>query len=124
MSARGVVSSRDPREAAARLFVELARAQPFEDGNKRTALFAANAHLISAGAGVLLAVPFEDDKPEISARFSDLLARAYVFGEDAPVLEMMHGRAFVPLPAASPSVLCIADEGPWVSPPGGADMSL
>ena len=79
----------EPVEAAARLFVELARAQPFEDGNKRTAIFAANSYLLGQGAGVVLAVPHDEDDPAVSQRFSDLLARAYVFGEVEPVVEML-----------------------------------
>lgn len=79
----------DPLEASAYLFVELARAQPFEDGNKRTAIFAANSYLLGQGTGALLAVPHDDDDPTVSATFSDLLARAYVFGEVEPVVEML-----------------------------------
>jgi len=43
--------SDDVRQNALELFVELAKAQPFEDGNKRTAVFVANSPLISSRAG-------------------------------------------------------------------------
>ncbi|MEZ5212043.1 Fic family protein [Gordonia sp. (in: high G+C Gram-positive bacteria)] len=69
------------------LFVSLARAQPFEDGNKRTAIFAANAVLIPEGR--LLTVPFDEDDPGVAATFNDLLARAYLFGESDAVKDLL-----------------------------------
>lgn len=78
-----------PREAAVGLFVNLARAQPFSDGNKRTALFVANAHLLGSVAGTVLTVPVGD-----IGRFNDLLARAYVFGEDAGVADLLYTEGF------------------------------
>jgi hypothetical protein len=41
-------------ENALDLFVDLAKAQPSEDGNKRTAVSVANSLLICSGSGVLL----------------------------------------------------------------------
>ena len=79
----------DALRSAARLFVEVARAQPFEDGNKRTAIFAANSYLIGQGTGVQMAVPHDDADPSVSREFHDLLARAYVFGETGPVVEAL-----------------------------------
>lgn len=79
----------DALRSAALLFVEVARAQPFEDGNKRTAIFAANSYLIGQGTGVLMAVPHDDADPSVSREFHDLLARAYVFGETGPVVEAL-----------------------------------
>ena len=49
----------DPAQNAIVLFVALAKAQPFEDGNKRTATVAANAVLISSGVEPLLTVPVD-----------------------------------------------------------------
>lgn len=65
------------RQAAA-LFVLLAKAQPFGDGNKRTALLSAN---ILLGDSTVLAVPYEEGNKGVSERFNDLLARAYIFDE-------------------------------------------
>ncbi|MCG7272934.1 Fic family protein [Corynebacterium afermentans] len=79
----------DALRSAAHFFVEVARAQPFEDGNKRTAIFAANSYLLGQGAGVLMAVPHDDADPSVSREFHDLLARAYVFGETGPVVEAL-----------------------------------
>ena len=79
----------DALRSAAHLFVEVARAQPCEDSNKRTAMFAANSYLIGQGAGVLMAVPHDDADPSVSREFHDLLARAYVFGETGPVVEAL-----------------------------------
>ena len=79
----------DALRSAAHLFVEVARTQPFEDGNKRTAIFAANSYLIGQGTGVLMAVPHDDADPSVSREFHDLLARAYVFGETGPVVEAL-----------------------------------
>lgn len=75
--------------SAAHLFVEVARAQPFEDGNKRTAIFAANSYLIGQGAGLLMAVPHDGADPTVSREFHDQLARAYAFGETGPVVEAL-----------------------------------
>lgn len=75
-------TSPDATENALELFVQLAAAQPFEDGNKRTALFAANGVLITTDTGLLLAIPVDDRDPRISDQFNDALAHAYI--HDAP----------------------------------------
>ncbi|MDO5094038.1 MAG: Fic family protein [Propionibacteriaceae bacterium] len=72
---------RTPHAAALELFVQLAKAQPFEDGNKRTALFAANAYLLRQNTRTLLQVPVDDHDPQVADRFNDLLARAYIFDD-------------------------------------------
>ncbi|SQG63709.1 mobile mystery protein B [Corynebacterium renale] len=75
------------REGAARLFGELAKAQPFEDGNKRTALLAANVLL---PGDATLVVPFDaDGAGDVESTFHDLLARAYIFDETEPVARYM-----------------------------------
>lgn len=79
----------DALRSAAHLFVEVARAQPFEDGNKRTAIFAANSYLIGQGTGLLMAVPHDGADPMVSREFHDQLARAYAFGETGPVVEAL-----------------------------------
>lgn len=85
-------SEDDVREHALELFLDLAKAQPFEDGNKRTAVFVANNLLISSNAGVLLTIPVDDHDPSLAAMFHDRLARAYVYGEGDGVKELLRGR--------------------------------
>lgn len=86
----------NPEERALRLFVDVARAQPFWDGNKRTALLLANAVLLEAGSGMLLTAPMDDDDPSVARTFLDLLARAYVFDEVEAVVAMLRGRGLRP----------------------------
>lgn len=78
---------------ALELFIALAAAQPFEDGNKRTALFAANAARLAGGTGQLLVVPVE-----LADQFNDLLARAYIHGERAGVKDLLRRHGLVPTP--------------------------
>jgi prophage maintenance system killer protein len=87
----------DVRENALDLFVDLAKAQPFEDGNKRTAVFVANGLLIGSGAGVLLTIPVDDDDPNLARTFNDLLARAYIYGERDGVKALLRSRGFARL---------------------------
>lgn len=89
--------SGDVPENALDLFVDLAKAQPFEDGNKRTAVFVANSLLIGSGAGVLLTVPVDDDDPSLARTFNDLLARAYVYGERDGVKGLLRSRGLTRL---------------------------
>lgn len=89
-----VTGSGDVHEDAMALFLGLAAAQPFMDGNKRTALFAANALLLNAGDPQLLTIPVDDDDPTVADHFNDLLARYYIFGEDTPVKAMLRDRGF------------------------------
>ena len=81
------VSALSPTDAAANLFVVRAKAQPFGDGNKRTALLAAN--LLVLPQRQILTVPFREDDPTVSDRFKELLARAYIFGEVSPCVDYM-----------------------------------
>lgn len=89
----------DTVETALNLFIDLAKAQPFEDGNKRTALFAANAYLLGARAGLLLTVPVEDDDPSIAAEFITHLATAYIHGDTSRVKALMRARGLASLDA-------------------------
>lgn len=84
--------SGDVRENALELFVELAKAQPFEDANKRTAVFVANSLLIGSHAGVLLTIPVDDNDPSLARTFNDLLARAYVNGKHEGVRALLRSR--------------------------------
>ncbi|WP_349827272.1 Fic family protein [Brevibacterium litoralis] len=90
----------DPRENALDLFIRLARAQPFEDGNKRTALFAANGVLFAADLAETLTIPVDEDDPTVADTFNDLLARVYVFEDVDPLKDFLRDRGFVPLPVA------------------------
>lgn len=91
---------RSALDGAISLFITLARAQPFEDGNKRTALFVANGLLLGRGAGTLLVVPQDDDDPAVSAEFNDLLARAYIYGEDRGVATLMKNKGVIDMPVS------------------------
>lgn len=86
----------DAADYALDLFVHLAKAQPFEDGNKRTALFVANSLLI--GDGRMLIVPVDDDDPQLSDTFNDLLARAYLHDEHGPVKDLLRTHGLTDLP--------------------------
>ena len=90
----------DVREVALDLFVNLAKAQPFEDGNKRTALFVANTVLISAQTGQLLVVPVDEEDPSLADTFNNLLARAYIYGESDGVKDLLRSRGFADLRSA------------------------
>lgn len=89
----------DPLENALNLFVDLAKAQPFQDGNKRTALFTANALLIVERTNRLLAIPVDENDPALADRFNDLLARAYVLNEHEGVKNLLRTQGFRSLPA-------------------------
>jgi hypothetical protein len=86
---QAATDGRAPAEGAISLFIELAKAQPFMDGNKRVALFAANALLLAVGAGVLLTIPLDDHDPEVARAFNDALALAYVRGDPGPVSALL-----------------------------------
>lgn len=94
--------SSDVQENALNLFIDLAKAQPFEDGNKRTAVFAANSLLIGSGAGVLLTIPVDDNDPSLARTFNDLLARAYIYGERDSVKALLRGRGLTRLDPPTP----------------------
>nr|WP_246372242.1 Fic family protein [Gordonia humi] len=87
-------ASDDVLEAAVDLFVAVAKAQPFEDGNKRTAIFAANALLIK-GSDVILTIPVSEDDPTVASSFNEALARAYVFDDPDDVKAMLRSRGLV-----------------------------
>lgn len=86
----------DVTEHALDLFVELAKAQPFEDGNKRTALFVANSLLI--GGGRMLVVPVDENDPQLSDTFNDLLAKAYLRDEHDAVKDLLREHGLIDLP--------------------------
>lgn len=90
-------STTDTREAALDLFVNLAKAQPFEDGNKRTALFVANKLLLSSRTGELLTIPVDEQDPSLADSFNDLLARAYILNEHTGVKNLLREDGLTPL---------------------------
>jgi len=83
-----------PREQALELFVGIAKAQPFEDGNKRTALFVANSVLIRECEPEFLVVPVDENDHNKAARFNGLLARAYVLDELEGVKNLLRADGF------------------------------
>ncbi|NLG56654.1 MAG: Fic family protein [Rhodococcus sp.] len=85
----GAIATGDDIDSALSLFVDLARAQPFEDGNKRTALFVANGFLLGVGSDLLLQVPYSDDDPSIADQLNDRLAWAYVHHDDDDVKQLL-----------------------------------
>ncbi len=92
----GAQESGSVREQALSLFVAIAKAQPFEDGNKRTGIFTANTLLVSEKAGAMLTVPVGVvHGVELSGRFNDLLARAYLFEEDDGLKTLLRAHGFV-----------------------------
>ncbi|MCQ9386226.1 Fic family protein [Brevibacterium moorei] len=93
------IGQKDVHEMALELFIQLAKAQPFMDGNKRTAIFTANACLIGADDSQLLTIPVDEDDASVADRFNDLLARAYIFDEDEAVKDLLRARGFIPSPA-------------------------
>ena len=98
------MANTNPREQALELFVQLAKAQPFEDGNKRTALFVANSVLIREPEPEMLVIPVHENSADENsadennlngaARFNDLLARAYVLGEHEGVKDLLRTEGF------------------------------
>lgn len=84
----------DSREQALELFVLIAKAQPFEDGNKRTALFVANSVLIRGPEPEMLVVPVSETSASEAARFNDLLARAYVLDEHDGIKDLLRAEGF------------------------------
>ncbi len=94
----------DPRENALELFVRLAKAQPFEDGNKRTALFVANTLLIASAPPSLLVIPVDERDPSLADSFNDLLARAYVHDEHRGVKDLLRSHGLTdPVSIAEPT---------------------
>jgi Fic family protein len=74
-------------ERAIKTFLAIARGQWFNDGNKRTAQFVANAILINNGAGIL-AVPQDELK-----EFNGLLIDYYQTNDPAAITEFLYKSA-------------------------------
>lgn len=108
-----IIVGADHVSEALDLFIELAKAQPFEDGNKRTALFVANSLLIGSGTGLLLTIPVDEDDPSVADTFNDLLARAYVRGDANGVKDLLRSAGLSPLRSGV---------GPWAPRAGTARL--
>lgn len=100
------IANEDPSLCAAKLFLAIAKAQPFKDGNKRTGILAANALLLSEQTSLQLTVPFSENDAAVAQEFNRKLAQAYIHGEDGPVLEALVKQGISPAltrrPAAQP----------------------
>lgn len=90
----------DVIDGALELFVSLAAAQPFEDGNKRTAVFVANGLLLGANSGFVLTIPVDDDDPSLARTFDDQLAHAYIHDTE-PVKRLLRNRGLTALSTRS-----------------------
>ncbi|MFD2674156.1 Fic family protein [Gulosibacter bifidus] len=84
----------DRREQAMNLFIELARAQPFGDGNKRTALFVANSVTIWGTPPETLIAPVDENDPEVAARFNRAIANAYINDDRSDVKAILRADGF------------------------------
>lgn len=82
-------SGPDPQENALELFVSAAKAQAFQDGNKRTAIFAANGLLLNENAGQLLTIPVDENDPNLADAFNGALAIAYIRDDHDPVKDLL-----------------------------------
>lgn len=81
-----------PEDRALRMFCATVRGQWFNDGNKRTALMAANHVLIRAGVGVLCV------SPSLKREFTGLLLRYYESADAAPLCSWLKDNAIGRLP--------------------------
>ena len=78
-----------PVDAAVGVFGSITRGQWFANGNKRTALMAANHQLIHAGAGVLQLPP-----ERVDDEFRDVLIQWYETGDLSPLSTWLTTHAF------------------------------
>ncbi len=88
----GIMRQGDPLARALGLFGAITRGQWFADGNKRTALMAANHELIHAGIGILSIQP--SDKREFTTR----LLSYYESGDYRPLKDWLACNAFGQVP--------------------------
>lgn len=87
-----IMDEANPLERALRLFGAISRGQWFADGNKRTALMAANHELIHAGLGILAVQP--SDK----AAFISCLLSYYESGDFSSLEQWLATNAFGRVP--------------------------
>ncbi len=94
----GIMALDSPTDKAITLMLYLMRKQMFVDGNKRTAMLAANQIMISAGCGIL-SIPIERQRP-----FMQLLIPFYESGDMTAVRQFVYsdcidGMDFAPMEA-------------------------
>ncbi|MBT1161845.1 Fic family protein [Bifidobacterium sp. SO1] len=82
----------DPLDRAMNLFCDISRGQWFNDGNKRTALMAANHILIDSGIGTL------GIEPSQRHEFGGVLVRFYETNDRPPFIDWMTENALTRIP--------------------------
>ena len=92
---------KDSQEAAMTVFIDMAKAQPFGDGNKRTALFLANAVLLQRETEQLLTIPHDEKDLSLSNEFNRSLAKAYIFDDEVEVKNLLRDHGFISLETES-----------------------
>lgn len=85
------------------LFIEIAKAQPFGDGNKRTALFVANSAVLWEPTPLMLTAPVSDSDPQLEARLNQAIARAYIHNDHRDVNALLSSAGFKRLPTNTDS---------------------
>lgn len=90
----------DPQERAIRTFCAITRGQWFNDGNKRTAIMAANHVLINAGVGVFSIAP------SLKRQFTDKLLSYYETADSSQLSSWLLAHAIGHLPGG----LTLAEE--------------
>lgn len=89
----------NPRERAMNLFIDIAKAQPFGDGNKRTALFVANSAVLWQPTPLMLTVPVSEHDPKVAATLNEAIARAYIHDDHRDVKALLTAAGFKTLPS-------------------------
>lgn len=74
----------EPTERAINLMLYIMRCQMFLDGNKRTAMLAANSELIAAGGGII-SIPVDKN-----SRFFELLIEFYETGDNTKIADFVY----------------------------------
>lgn len=99
-------SERSAEDQALLMFCAITRGQWFNDGNKRTALMAANHVLINAGIGVFAI------SPSLKRDFTNRLLRYYESDDPAPLCAWLieterikSGRPSIGLPIPNPTAI-------------------
>ena len=87
-----MMSERSAEDQALLMFCAITRGQWFNDGNKRTALMAANHVLINAGIGVFAI------SPSLKRDFTNSLLRYYESDDPAPLCAWLRDYAIGRLP--------------------------
>ena len=81
------------------LFIDIAKAQPFGDGNKRTALFVANSAVLWEPTPLMLTAPVSEHDPKVAATLNEAIARAYIHDNHRDVKALLTAAGFKTLPS-------------------------